>query len=138
MTDSNRALSSSGVSVGIDTSEVIRRHATKMHERMLRQEQALREERDKWQYDTAESFVCVARKVQGDRESELPLYVASTVTEVGKAGIVSTRPEQERFLESEMRMTLARAFRSAGLVASWDEAKSRASKATILFADTIR
>lgn len=133
-----RALAASGVQVtGQDTAEVIRRVARKVWERNERAEQQLREERDKWAYDVRESFVCVAKKVQGFKESELPLYVASTVTEVGKAGIVSTRPEQQQFLESQMRIDLARAFARHGMVRNWDEARERSAKATILFADTI-
>jgi hypothetical protein len=131
-----RALSASGVSVGVDTSEVIRRHAKRMHERQQRAEQELLEQESRWKYEERESFVCVAKKVQGFKESELPLYVASTVTEVGKAGIVSTRPEQRQFLEAQMRLDLARAFVRHGMVRTWDDARARAAKATVLFADT--
>ena len=130
-----RALSASGVSVGVDTSEVIRRHAKRMYEHRERAEQELREQESRWKYEERESFVCVAKKVQGFKESELPLYVASTVTEVGKAGIVSTRPEQRQFLEAQMRLDLARAFVRHGMVRNWDDARNRASRATILFAD---
>lgn len=132
-----KALSSSGVSVGVNTSEVIRRHARKMYERQQRAEQELLEQEAKWKYEERETFVCVAKKVQGFNESELPLWVASTVTEVGKAGIVHTRPEQEQFLESQMRLDLARAYVRAGMVRSWDDARARAAKATILFADKV-
>lgn len=132
-----QAISSRGVSVGVNTSEVIKRIATKMVERQERAELKLREENAKWKYETRESFVCVAKKVQGFKESELPLYVASTVTEVGDAGIITTRPEQMQFLESQMRLDLARAFARHGMVKTWDEARERSAKATIIFADTI-
>lgn len=135
---SKQALSSSGVSVGVNTSEVIRRHAKRMWEHRERAEQQLRIEESKWKYDERESFVCIAKRVDDGKESSLPLWVASTVTEVGKAGIVHTRPEQEPFLESQMRLDLARAFVRAGMVRSWDDARGRAARATILFADKVR
>lgn len=128
-----RALSSSGVSVGVDTSEVIRRHATRMYERQQRAERELLEQESRWKYEERETIYCIARKTQEDP----PLWVASTVAEVGKAGIVSTRPEQERFLESQMRLDLARAFAHHGMVRSWEDARSRAARATILFADKV-
>lgn len=132
-----QAMSASGVHVTRENvSEIIQRVARKMVERQERAEQELLEQESRWKYTERESFVCVAKKVQGFKESELPLYVASTVTEVGKAGIVSTRPEQRQFLEAQMRMDLARAFVRHGMVKDWNDARSRAAKATILFADT--
>lgn len=128
-----KALSSSGVSVGVDTSEVIRRHATRMHERQQRAERELLEQEQRWKYDVRETVYCIAKQTQTDP----PLWVASTVAEVGKAGIVSTRPEHERFLESQMRLDLARAYVRAGMVRNWDDARARASRATILFADKV-
>jgi hypothetical protein len=132
-----QALSSSGVSVGVDAHEIIKRHATRMWERQQRAEQELRIQEQQWKYEERESFVCVARRVDDGKASSLPLWVASTVTEVGKAGVVHTRPEQECFLESQMRLDLARAFVRAGMVRSWDDARARAARATILFADKV-
>lgn len=128
---SKQALSSRGVWVGVNTSEVIRRVATKMVERQERAEQKLREERSKWAYETRESVVALVKRVDNGKESSLPLYTATTVTEVGNQGQITTRPERLEFLESQLRLDLARAYQRAGLVASWDEARQRSSLARL-------
>jgi hypothetical protein len=123
-----RALSSSGVSVvGQDASEIIRRTAKRMLERDEAARLKQRELDAQYAYDDADSFVCLVRRV-----SESPLlYVAHTVTELPRVGVVSTRPQPERFLESEMRLELARAMAKNGSEPNYEAARQRASKAKI-------
>jgi len=71
--------------------------------------------------------VCLVRRV-----SENPLrYVASTCTEIGKAGIVSTQPDDDRFLESSMRMQLMKAYYVSGH-GDWNACRERAAKVRVI------
>lgn len=123
-----RALSSSGVQVlGQDTSEVIKRVAKRMLERDEAARLKQREIDAQYAYEGRDSFVCIVRRV-----SESPLlYVASTVTELPRGGAISTSPQPDRFLESEMRMAIARAMHKAGMEPSYEAARQRASKAKL-------
>lgn len=114
--------------MGVDTSEVVRRVARKMVERQQRAEQELREQEAQWKYEERECLVALVKRVDDGKESSLPLYTATTVTEIGKAGQVTTRPEQLQFLESELRMQIARTYARHGMVRNFDEARQRASK----------
>lgn len=129
------AHSSKGVGITVtreDVAAIVRRVATKMHER---QEAALKRQREaehEYQYDTNEVIVCMVRRVSERRESALPRYIASTATMMGKAGIVSTQPDDDRFLESSMRMELARAWHRHGECKTFDDARERASKVRLI------
>lgn len=124
----SRPLSSSGVSViGQDASEIIRRTAKRMLERDEAARLKQRELDAQYAYDGCDTFVCLVRRV-----SESPLlYVAHTVTELPRVGVVSTTPQPERFLESEMRLELARAMAKNGMAANYEAARQRASKAKV-------
>jgi hypothetical protein len=124
-----RALSSKGVSVvtveGQDCGEVIRRHAARMHDAHKKAEQRQREYDAVHHYDHetgTETFVCLVKR------AGLGIYTATTVTEVGTAGLVTCMPTQERFLEADMRMALMRAFVAGRVCKNYIEAREKAAK----------
>src|SRR5689334_13587425 len=102
-----RPIASSGVQVTReDVSAIIRRVAKRVHERDEAALQKQREAEREYQYEGNEVIVCLVRRVS----SNPPRFIASTATEIGKAGIVSSVPDEDRFLESSMRMALTRAY----------------------------
>lgn len=123
-----RSLSSRTVQVlREDVSQMIRRVATRVHERHEAALKKQREAEQHYQYEGNEVVVCLVRRVSENP----PRFIASTATEIGKVGIVSTHPDEDRFLESSMRMQLVRAYYASGH-GKFDECRERASKTKII------
>jgi hypothetical protein len=127
-----RALTSRGVQVlGQDTSEVIRRVAKDLHERMEAARMAQREAEAKYSYDSTDVVLCMVRRVSVNRESAVPFFVGSTATMVG-GRIVSTQPCDDRHIDANMRMELAKAWFKSGECKTFVDARERAKKAKII------
>jgi hypothetical protein len=134
VTEPKQALSSSGVSViGQDCGEIIRRTAKRMLDREEKAKQRQRELDSKYAYDedARDKIVCMIHRCGVHPRTGIALFTASTVTELPRVGLVRTTPDEERFLESSMRLELAKAFLAGGVCKDYDEARLRAAKARL-------
>lgn len=130
-----QALTSSGVQViGQDTSEVIRRVAKRIVDREEAAKRKQREYDSVYHYDSEqrETIVCLIHRAGVHPRTGVAMFSASTVVELPRVGIVRTLPDQERFLQSSMRLELAKAFLGAGMCKTYDEARARAGRAVLL------
>jgi hypothetical protein len=126
------AHSSKGVSIlREDVSAIIRRVATDLHNRQEAARQAQREAEAKYSYDSTDVVLCMVRRVSVNRESAVPFFVGSTATMVG-GRIVSTQPCDDRHIDANMRMELAKAWHKAGECKTFADARERAKKAKII------
>jgi hypothetical protein len=102
-----------------------------MHER---HEAALKQQREaesQYRYETNDVVLVMVRRVSVNRESAIPFFTGSTATEVA-GRIVSTQPCDDRHIEPNMRIELAKAWHKAGECKTYAEARDRAAKAKII------
>jgi hypothetical protein len=130
------AFTSKGVRVevvGQDAGEIIRRTAKRMLEREEKAKQRQRELDSKHAYDedARDKIVCMIHRAGVHPRTGLALFTASTATSIGRAGLVRTVPDEERFLESSMRLELAKALLGGGVCKDYDEARQRAATARL-------
>lgn len=115
-----KPISSSGVSISREcVSTIIRRQAARIHEQHERGKQRQREIDSVYKYDDVECVVCLVKYAGCGK------YTATTVVEIGRAGLVTCRPDDERFLESSMRMAMAHAYTNIGVCKNFAEARER-------------
>jgi hypothetical protein len=124
-----RALSSSGVSVGTNTSDVIQRVMRNMVKKQDERDHLLRVEREKWAYDQREEL-WVFCKSHPQADGSL-LWSAETVDQVPGVGAHARTDRYEATPKralTELRMKLAKLWAGKKLCATYDEARERAAR----------
>jgi hypothetical protein len=133
---SNRALSSSGVSVGTDTSAVIKRVMRDMVKKQDERDHALRVEKEKWAYDVKETiYVFVKSHPQPDGSL---MWSAETVDQVPGVGAHARTDRYEATPKralTELRLKLAKLWAGKKLCETYDVARDRAAK--VVFQQTV-
>ena len=128
-----RALTSSGVSVGICTKDVINRVMQRAHERIEESELRLRIERDKWKYDKREEIWVIVKQHPGLRIGDPDRFSAETVGQVDGIGahVQTDHPERTpKAALTELRFKLSKLWHAKKLCETAEEARERAAKVT--------
>lgn len=131
-----QALSSSGVSVGTNTSDVIKRVMRDMVKKQDALDEARRREAMKYAYDTKEElYVFVKSHPQPDGTL---LWSAETVDQVPGVGAharTDTYEATPKRALTELRLKLAKLWSAKKLCKDFDEARGRAAK--VVFQQTV-
>lgn len=118
--------------IGFDRARVIAACAKSINDRAEAGEKRMREQRARWRYEERECLVMVVKR-KGKR------WTAESATDVAGegTGIVVANVAREASLETEARYQLAQHYYDRKLVESYDQARERAAKVTLLFEKSV-
>jgi hypothetical protein len=120
--------------VGVDAGEVIRGTIATLAQRQAEGDLHFRKLDSEYQYDANETIYVLVTEYPRLRESDPPRFSAETVDELPLIGRVRTLVPRKtpRGALADLRVELARAWTAARLCEDYEQAHSRAGRATLL------
>lgn len=128
MSDEKQALTSSGVSVGVNTSEVIQRVLKKWDREIDERELARKKLAEQWQGEVKEKIYVMETRVDKDSDR----WRLDSIEQVPQIGIVRAWGTRSG-VRAEFRYQMALAWQKAR-IHKWDEARERAAKFDLVYA----